>query len=156
MYTLGTAARAAGVSKSTIHRAIQNGVISARSKDKSGYEIDPAELHRVFPPASQGVPSNSSAGTSIERYATPEENTGNTLGTTHTLEIRCARLEAQLDAMREVLELERKRTEDARQHAEELRRERDRWSGMAEASQRQLVDLTKRPSGFLGWLRRLG
>lgn len=48
MYTLGTAAKATGRSKSTIQRAIKDGTISANKNDKGQYEIDPAELHRVF------------------------------------------------------------------------------------------------------------
>lgn len=51
-YTLGTAAKATGKSKTAIWRAISNGKISA-SKDVNGqYQIEPAELHRVFPPVS--------------------------------------------------------------------------------------------------------
>ncbi|MGF1455348.1 MAG: hypothetical protein ACFB6R_08220 [Alphaproteobacteria bacterium] len=37
----------------TIQRAIKNGRISATKNDAGAYEIDPAELHRVFPPASR-------------------------------------------------------------------------------------------------------
>ena len=159
MYTLGTAAKAAGVSKSTIHRAIKRGTISARSKGEGGYEIDPAELHRVFPPVSSGVPENtqnSSTESSLERYATPQENAGTPAGTPvprdHELEVKLARAEAQLESLKEVLELERKR-------AEELKQERDRWASALEASQRQITDLTKkaaeeRPKGLLGWLKR--
>jgi hypothetical protein len=50
--------------------------------------------------------------------------------------------------LKEALELERKR-------AEELRQERDRWASALEAGQRQLVDMTKKPSpGFMGWWKR--
>jgi hypothetical protein len=49
--------------------------------------------------------------------------------------------------LKEVNELERKR-------AKELRQEWDKWSNMAEASQRSLVDLTRKPS--CGLLRCLG
>jgi DNA-binding transcriptional MerR regulator len=150
MYTLGTAAKAAGVSKSTIHRAIKKGLISARSKDDSGYEIDPAELHRVFPPVVSGVPQNSSSEGSMERSATPQENTGNTLEPQVSLEVRLAKAEAQLEALKEIVELERKR-------AEELKEERDRWASALEASQRQITDLTKKaeepPKGWF-WFRR--
>lgn len=48
-YTLGTAAKATGKAKSTILRAIKSGVISAHKADDGSYEIDPSELHRVFP-----------------------------------------------------------------------------------------------------------
>jgi excisionase family DNA binding protein len=49
-YTLGTAAKATGKSKPTIQRAIKSGRISAVRKPDGSYEIEPAELHRVFPP----------------------------------------------------------------------------------------------------------
>jgi hypothetical protein len=155
MYTLGTAAKATGLAKSTIHRAIKTGKISVRSKDGTGYEIDPAELHRVFPPISQlsrEVASNSSSGTPVERSATHEQNESNTTEQTVVLEIRLAKAEAQLEALKEILEMERKR-------AEELKAERDRWASALEASQRQITDQTKRTEepprkGFFGWLKR--
>src|SRR3954468_23849070 len=67
MYTLGTAAKAAGVSKSTVHRAIRTGKISARSKDGAGYEIDPSEFHRIFPLVAQKLaePGSSQTGTAL-------------------------------------------------------------------------------------------
>ena len=49
-YTLGTAAKATGKSKPTIQRAVKTGKLSAIRKTDGSYEIDPAELHRVFPP----------------------------------------------------------------------------------------------------------
>ena len=58
-YTLGTAAKATGKAKSTILRAVKSGKISATKKHDGSYEIEPAELHRVFPPNSaQQAPSN--------------------------------------------------------------------------------------------------
>ncbi len=48
------AARQAGVSRSSILRAIQSGRMSAPRKDDGGYAIDPAELFRVFEPKSVG------------------------------------------------------------------------------------------------------
>ena len=47
-YTLGQAAKATGKTKSTILRAIKNGTLSASKGAKGSYQIDPAELHRVF------------------------------------------------------------------------------------------------------------
>lgn len=49
-YTLGQAAKATGKSKSTIQAAIKKGRISASQDDLGQYQIDPAELHRVYPP----------------------------------------------------------------------------------------------------------
>jgi hypothetical protein len=48
-YTLGQAAKATGKAKNTISRAISKGTITAVRKDNGSYEIDPAELHRVYP-----------------------------------------------------------------------------------------------------------
>lgn len=174
MYTLGSAARAAGVSKSTIHRAIKRGTISARSKDVGGYEIDPAELHRVFPPVStvsalddenDGVPGTGWNGPKAEplgRYATPSPEQGNASEVernppvayqrTNELEVALARAEAQLEGLKAILEVERQRSE-------ELRLERDRWAGMAETSQRQITDMSKKPdpmeaASIRGMIRR--
>jgi hypothetical protein len=51
MYTIGTAAKATGKSKSTISRDVDKGKISAVKNEDGSYSIDPAELHRVYPPA---------------------------------------------------------------------------------------------------------
>lgn len=50
-HSLATAAIATGKAKATIHRAIKSGKLSA-SFNNGVYEIDPAELHRVFSPVS--------------------------------------------------------------------------------------------------------
>jgi hypothetical protein len=70
-YTLGQAAKAVGRSKPTIARAIKRGQISAAKAEDGSFVIDPAELHRVFQPASdsdgtmkQSVPGEDS-GTSL-------------------------------------------------------------------------------------------
>jgi hypothetical protein len=49
-YTLGQASKATALHKTRLSRAIKNGVISATKTQHGGYLIDPAELHRVFPP----------------------------------------------------------------------------------------------------------
>lgn len=52
-YTLSEAASATGKNKATIQRAIKSGKISAAKGESGSYEIDPSELHRVFPPVAQ-------------------------------------------------------------------------------------------------------
>ncbi len=52
-HTLGTGAKATGVAKSTILKAIKSGKISADRDANGSYAIDPAELHRVFPPLAE-------------------------------------------------------------------------------------------------------
>lgn len=49
-YTAGEAAAATGLNTTTITRAIKKGRISATKSEAGAWEIDPAELHRVFPP----------------------------------------------------------------------------------------------------------
>lgn len=54
-YTLSQAATATGKNKATIQRAIKSGKISAPKNSSGTYEIDPSELHRVFPATEQRV-----------------------------------------------------------------------------------------------------
>jgi hypothetical protein len=48
-FTLGQAAKATGRSKSGILDAIRGGRLSATRDDKNQWQIDPVELHRVYP-----------------------------------------------------------------------------------------------------------
>lgn len=56
--SLGQAAAEAGVSKSTLSRAIKTGRLSATRTPEGGYIIDPAELFRVYEPKPATPPSN--------------------------------------------------------------------------------------------------
>jgi hypothetical protein len=59
-YTLGTAAQACGLNKSTVLRAIKAGKVSATRDEHGQWQIDPAEMHRVYPPvASTGADQRS-------------------------------------------------------------------------------------------------
>ena len=49
--TLGEAEDEVGVAKSTISRAIKAGRLSAKKNEHGHYQIDPAELFRVYPPS---------------------------------------------------------------------------------------------------------
>ena len=50
MYTIATAAAAVGRNKSAILRAINAGKISITKDENGEWQIDPAELHRIYPP----------------------------------------------------------------------------------------------------------
>ena len=128
-YTLGEAAKATGKSKTTLHRAIKCGRISA-SKDETGsYSIDPAELHRVFPRATGATPT-----------ASPHRNDTEQLSNT-------------LETLRIQLEMQGKERERERALLQEtiadLREDRDRW-------RQQATSLLEhhRPKGFLKRLLR--
>ncbi len=62
-YTLGEAAKATGISKASISRAINSGRISAIKKDDGSFSIEPVELHRVYPPKSAVPVTETSDGT---------------------------------------------------------------------------------------------
>jgi hypothetical protein len=81
-FNLVEASQATGKSKSTVLRAIRRGLLSAaRDEVTGGWLIDPAELHRVYPPV---APSS---------IATTNDAAQNQYGTDATAELR-ARLEA--------------------------------------------------------------
>lgn len=65
MYSLKEAAEAVGRGKPAILRAIQKGIISANRNIRNEWEIDPAELHRVYKP----VALNTSKNVQGEHYA---------------------------------------------------------------------------------------
>jgi hypothetical protein len=70
-FTLNQAAREVGLAKATLWRAIKSGKISA-SKDLNGvYEVDGAELFRVFQKETDNV--------SKKQHATPENDTDTAL-----------------------------------------------------------------------------
>lgn len=109
-HTLGTAAKACGVARTTILRAIKSGKISAGKDDAGNYAIDPAELHRVFPP----VVVEQSAEQAMERDAT-----GVVTAETAVLLAKIEGLEALLDRERETVTDLRRRLDQS----EEERRE---------------------------------
>ena len=54
-YSLGQAAKVAGRSKTTIHRAFKSGKLSASRCEDGGWSIDPAELSRAYPGTANGA-----------------------------------------------------------------------------------------------------
>lgn len=74
-YTLSEAAAATGKNKATIQRAIKSGKISAPKGASGSYEIDPSELHRVFPPVAQRITQHKTATTrnDTQRAAFPAD-----------------------------------------------------------------------------------
>ena len=58
-YSLSEAATACGVYKSTILRSIKTGRLTGTKNEFGQWRIEPAELHRVYPPAQcNGADSN--------------------------------------------------------------------------------------------------
>jgi excisionase family DNA binding protein len=141
--SLREAAQLAKTSKSTILRAIQSGRLSATRTDDGGYSIDPAELCRVYPPRPD-TPDQSAdqSATALATDAATE------------LRIRNAQLEAGFNALKAILEAEKK-------HLEEVREDRDRWAAQAERLALPAPDAPHKPQahsgtkrGFFGWMTR--
>jgi len=72
LLTLGQASRETGVHKSTIARAVDDGRLSATKNEHGHYQIDPAELFRVFDPIARDT-SNDTARPSTRHHETPVE-----------------------------------------------------------------------------------
>ena len=108
-YTLSEAAKAVGKSKTTIHRAIKSGKISASKLDSGAYDIDPSELHRVF-----------QIGT-VER--TTRNDTKQHETAIGTADIRLEMLEKERERERQQLE----------ETIADLREDREKWRQQATA-----------------------
>ena len=129
-HTLNAAAKLSGRAKSTISKAIKDGRLSAAKNDKGGFEIDGAELSRVFPfPVANQIP-------------VPQSNTKNE----HEKKV----LEVELKA-------ERQMRERLLSEIEDLKVQRDKWQDQA---QTLLLSNQSQPEGrgtkrgFLGLFRR--
>jgi hypothetical protein len=70
LYSLKQAADAVGRGKPAILKAINSGRISAKKDDNGQWQIDPAELHRVYPVTTTGNGSDTAPG---ERQEIPRK-----------------------------------------------------------------------------------
>ena len=135
MLSLSEAAKVAGQSKSTIWRAVKAGRVSATKTDTGDYQIDPAELHRVFP---LGTGEGRATTASVKRDATALERTETAL------------LQAQIERLFQVGEMLRNELDD-------VKKDRDAWRNQAD---RLLLTHSApaepaAPAKPEGWLRRL-
>ena len=126
VYTLGEAAKATGKSKATISKAIKYGRISAKKNDSGAFQIDPSELHRVYP-----------VNVESEQKHTPKLTQVNSEDAGLVRE-----LQARLEAAHE-------RLSDKDSMIDDLKEDRDKWRQQATAL---LED--KRPRSF--WSRLIG
>jgi excisionase family DNA binding protein len=71
VFTLGEAAKAAGVSKPTLSKAVSTGRLSAEKTPDGSYRIQAAELFRVYPPNRKG---NGLLGGVVDGQETGKDN----------------------------------------------------------------------------------
>jgi hypothetical protein len=138
VYTLGQAAKATGKSKSTVLKAIKSGRISGKKNDIGDWEIEPAELYRVYDPVSEsGLPEQQNT-----RQDT-QENTRELIELRVKLEASEQRLQ---DANEQVLDLRQRLT----QSEEERRRTQAQLTALL-TDQRQKEEPSSPPRSF--WSR---
>lgn len=106
------AAKQAGVSKATIHRAIKAGKLSANRQEDGSYMIDPAELCRVF---------ETVRPVSMKQSETPIE----TAETAVAREMALATLNAELAGAKALQAMLERQLED-------MKIDRDAWRSQAE------------------------
>lgn len=122
MYSLKQAADAVGRGKPAILKAIKNGRISAKKNDNGQWQIDPAELHRVYPARIAGNGSDTITGELQETHKETRD------------------LHGEASALRE-------RLAEKDVLIADLRAERDRLLGIVETQAQQVKQLTdQRPA----------
>jgi len=148
MLSLSAAAKRANVSKATIHRAIKSSKVFAVRQDDGSYQIDPAELARVYPSA-----LNDKAGETPEAATKPvSDGSGKTSRNPRGDGVEAsssdAVLRAELHAARELVQVLREQVDD-------LKAERDAWRQQAEATQRLLASDKNALARPRSWWKRL-
>jgi hypothetical protein len=113
-YSLSQAAEACRVNRTTISRAIKHGKLSATRDAHDHWQVEPAELHRVYPPAearTEGARNGSHCRAHVAEAA----------------------LNMQVAALKETADLLLDQLDD-------VRKDRDHWRDQAQAVTRQLAD----------------
>ncbi|RYF34964.1 MAG: hypothetical protein EOO38_29170 [Cytophagaceae bacterium] len=141
--SLNAAAKLAGVSKSTISKAIKSGLLSYSERTSAGYQIELSELSRVYP----ATVSNISEPVA-NQFSEPVANASDLA---HANQLLMQRIEAAE---------ERQRRTDAT--LDDIREDRDRWRQQATAlltdqrpqptsQEDALLPANRQPRGF--WSR---
>jgi hypothetical protein len=138
-YTLGQAAKAVGMSKTSVLRSIRAGRISAGRDEFGRWAIEPIELHRVYPALTD---DSGTADVTVDQAGTGDE-------TALADAIRASLLEQRISDLGVMLD-------DMRAQRDDMRGQRDAWQRQAETSQRVLTDQREKAPSWWGWLRSAG
>lgn len=136
--SLSQAAREAGVSKSTVHRSIKNGRLSATRHEDGTYSIAPSELFRAFPRNPSGTASWDSTQPILEHPGPPSG-----LSPSPSPE-QAAILQVKVDMLTAQLEREKETVEDLRRR---LDRAEDRLLSLSPPKEAEV-----KPKRFWTWL----
>lgn len=113
--SLGQAAKECGKSKATLSKALKSGKLGYVNKTSAGYEIDPAELFRVFPKTNNG--------STISNDQKPHNITTDLAIELGKVQAQNEALEAQIALLKETVERERANTERERINTDEWRKQ---------------------------------
>ncbi len=144
--TQAQAARAAGVTRTSIWRAVRKGKLSAERMDDGSWRIDASELLRVYPHADLAHAAN--GGDSGTRARSSDERTvpGNTV------------TQGEVRALRDYIDELRRDKERLEREVAANAEERSRLLSMLEAKDRLLTDQRERTertgTSLFAWLRR--
>ena len=157
MFSLSQAAKCAGVSKATIHRAIKSGKLSAIRQDDGSYQIDPAELSRVYEITVGGGGGLVTPETATEPVSGRFDETIRNPSRNAASETPAAVLQAELVGARQLIDFLKAQVEGLRGDVEDLRGDRDGWRQQAETAQRLLTHSreTASPPARRPWWKRL-
>ena len=139
-YTLGQAARAVGMSKTSILRSIRAGRISGTKDEFGQWCIEPCELHRVYPPLTDVTDDNRAEERGV---------IGGDIGVPAEATVRAALAEQRLSDLKAMLE-------EMRGGVEDLKRDRDEWRTQAQALRLALPKPEPKPQTWWQWLRSTG
>ena len=142
--SLNKAAKEASVAKSTLLEALNYGRMSAKKNDKGHWQIDPAELFRVFP--------KSSSTEQKKPKPTPIENQQKTIQNS-ALEVEVKMLREQIDRMDTERERERAQFTD---QIEALREQAERQSADHRQALAALTDQRQIKAKRGLWARLIG
>lgn len=141
--TLGQAAEMCGWSKGAISKAIKSGKLSVHEKTKAGFQLDPAEVLRVFPKKTET--------SSNEQLETPEKHSVNSAVLTEVNALRQQIVTAELERTREREQLT-DRIESLQQMLADEKSERRQLTALLSDQREKLVEPPKR--GL--WARLMG
>jgi len=134
-FSLGQAAKEAGVAKSTISKALSSGKLSYREKNPEGYKIDPAELFRVYPKTTK---------TDADETSSNDWKPGQTGNETVPYS---AKFEIQLAGLKSLIEEKDRRIADLETDRVHLREDRHRLTQNWQEERVRLLKLLEDQSG---------
>lgn len=145
MLTLANAAKETGLTRSAIFKAIKKGTLSANKDEKGHFQIDPAELFRVYKPVNKELSTGEQQETTKEARETAENQ----------------ELRARLDMTNQLLRQVESERDDLRRRLDEEATERRKLTALLTHQPEKKTDPVKQETakrskkrGFLGFFRK--